>query len=760
MPVVLTNTGTTTWNPARVHLAYHWLWLVPREIVRRSRVLPYQEGIRTVLPAAVPPGAQVGVEGRLLAPSTPGLYWLQWDMVEEGVTWFVQDAPRQPRRLVIVRPTAAMACAPLPLLVALLALVALFGRRAPPGVVASHADLFWCAAVLLAKPFILYRDALLEPTAVAYWLTAAVALLVPAIALALLPRRPRVWLLTAIGLFASVLLVADVLYYRFFGDVLSAPAMLAARQTGRVSETIRSLLSPGLWWLVVDLPFALAIAFRLDRARTPPIARRTRSLVAAGAVLAVALGGAATQAPRLLAHDRLDQMFRNRAVVEQLGAFGFHAYDAWSYARATVLRPRPTAADLDAAVGWFAQRRPLRAGTGPLFGIARGRNLIVVQVESLQEFAVDHVVDGQEVMPHLRRWSAGALRFPAVTDETSEGRTSDAEFTTMVSLLPIEHGAVAFRDAGNHYVGLPRVLAERGYHTVSAVPFEPGFWNRDVMHPAYGFQRSLFEPDFTMTEQIGWGLNDRDFLQQMLPRLDALPRPFCAWLITLSLHHPFADFPAAHKVLRLGALEGTEFGNYLHTMRFFDEALAAFVDGLRARGLLDSSVVVVFGDHDAGFPRSRELAADIGIGADAVSWELADRIPMFVRIPPEGGLDPPHGIRPIPAGQTDLAPTLLALLGIDPVDLPFMGRNLLGSPGDPPVLRPYGDWIDSRHAYFSGAAAGAGATCYDRAAGRFVEARACAGENEEARRAHDVSRLVIAEDLQARARVRLRQGVR
>ena len=51
-----------------------------------------------------------------------------------------------------------------------------------------------------------------------------------------------------------------------------------------------------------------------------------------------------------------------------------------------------------------------------------------MQVESLQDFAVDFRVNGQEVMPHLRRWTADSLRFTNVTDQTSEGRTSDAEF--------------------------------------------------------------------------------------------------------------------------------------------------------------------------------------------------------------------------------------------------------------------------------------------------------------------------------------------
>ena len=241
---------------------------------------------------------------------------------------------------------------------------------------------------------------------------------------------------------------------------------------------------------------------------------------------------------------------------------------------------------------------------------------------------------------------------------------------------------------GNHYTALPSVLSEHGYATLSAVAFEPGFWNRRVMHPSYGFRQSLFEVDFRMTEQIGWGLNDYDFLQQMLPRLEGLPRPFAAWLITLSLHHPFEDFPERHKMLKLGALEHTSFGNYLHAMRFFDTALDAFMSGLAARQLLDDSVVVVFGDHDAGFTRNRAIAHAIGISDGDVAWTRNDRVPLFIRIP-RAGAGSPVGTRSMPAGQTDLAPTLLSLLGIDAADLPYIGRNLFAPAIDVPVPRPY-----------------------------------------------------------------------
>src|SRR6185369_13178355 len=130
VPVTLSNTGPGAWDPSRIHLSYHWLWLVPRELLHRSRTVPYQDGIRTELgDAPVVPGARVSLPGRLLAPEVPGVYWLQWDMVEEGVTWFAQVAPRQPRTLVLVVPPPAWLCAPLPLITALWGLYALRRRN-------------------------------------------------------------------------------------------------------------------------------------------------------------------------------------------------------------------------------------------------------------------------------------------------------------------------------------------------------------------------------------------------------------------------------------------------------------------------------------------------------------------------------------------------------------------------------------------------------------------------------------------------------
>ena len=404
VPIAVGNAGTTVWNPDRVHASYHWLWLVPREWLSRSRNVPYQDGIRTEFAAPVAPGESLEMDGRLLAPSFPGVYWLQWDMVEEGVTWFSQVSPRQRRTLVLVLPTTnpLTLFAPLPLLVALagLYLVGRIERRRDVAAwlvrCAAAADALWAAAALFSKPLLLVNEALLEPTPVAYWLMVVVAVVPVAAAALLFTRRARAWVLFVVVLAGTVIVASDIIYYRFFGDVLSMPVLLAVGQTPRLVATIRSLLAPRMLWLLMDLPFALWLVVKLRRTwifdRVP--VRRPWRLSAALVTALVAIG-IALSARSALAAAELDQMFRDRAVMEQLGPYGYHAYDAWIYVEARVTRPPLTRGEMAQIEHWFADRAPLRASAGSEYdGVARGKNLIVVQVESLQDFVVDYRVSG------------------------------------------------------------------------------------------------------------------------------------------------------------------------------------------------------------------------------------------------------------------------------------------------------------------------------------------------------------------------------
>jgi hypothetical protein len=104
VPVTVRNTGALPWSSAGDHqtrLAYHW-----EPLTGRTTLADF-EGLRTELPADVPPGGVLDLIGNVRSPKTEGTYRLQWDLVEEGVTWFSEQGNAMPEQRVDVTLTAS-----------------------------------------------------------------------------------------------------------------------------------------------------------------------------------------------------------------------------------------------------------------------------------------------------------------------------------------------------------------------------------------------------------------------------------------------------------------------------------------------------------------------------------------------------------------------------------------------------------------------------------------------------------------------------
>ncbi len=746
VPLTIRNDGLETWNSDHgFRVAYHWLTLRGTMVSR--------DGARTELPAVVRPGRSVDLVARLFTPEEPGIYRLQWDMVQEHVTWFSVRDPHFPiTHVMVVMPgmNGAFNAVPALTVIALCLLGFIYAARKAWTVhplllsLLGLSDLIWCTSSLWSKQWRVIAEAETIPSPGHGWIALAVAAVGP-VMLLWLPRRFRPWAAWVVAALGALLVLADLLYFRYFGDVISAPAVLGAGQTGRLGSDIRSLLQGVDIWLAVDLVAAIPLLVVVSRMPATALpARWSRRVAVACALIALVPGTVLGVRLRVTDRGAFQRVFRNMNLVEDIGLFGYHAVDLGRQVQSAIVRADLGDDEVAEVQRWFVEQALKRSGHGEWFGVAKGRNLIVLQVESMQQFVLRYEIGGQRVMPELNNRLSKAIWFSRMTDQTSEGRTSDGEFVTLASLLPIQHGAVAFRYPANRFVTLPDVLAKHGYHTLSAIPFDSDFWNRRVMHPAYGFARSLFVEDFRPGERIGWGLNDRDFLKQLAPTIQALPRPFAVWGITLSLHHPFTDFPDHLKSLDVGPWEGEPFGNYLHTMHFFDQALAEFIGTLGSSGLLDNTVIVVMGDHDAGFRWNSQLANALGFSNNQLEWTLADRVPFVVWIPGEEG---PRGENTTLAGQSDITPTLLSLLGIDAAPFPFVGRNLMNGSATGPVIRPYGNWLDEHHLFIG---TGRNDICYDTATRQRVGLSACQPAVPSAAEAYRVSQQVVTFDLQER----------
>ena len=695
-----------------------------------------EDGLRSELPGDLPPGASASVPVRVAGPHQTGPHMLELGLVREHVAWAAPPTAGLPHSAAVLIARRSDLAQIALVLASLAALVQARRRRLGPAALRRLPALWsWAATFALTLGFAdlaglpLWRGGLA---------ISASAACLPALLVLAAPGRLRpifAWLLC---LATAALLFADLLYMQLLGSIVPVQALIASHQVGDIGASITALAKPAYLWLAAPCVTGLLLALAWPRV---PSQRRPRAAVLALALLApVPLAVAMTAA---MTGPLGTRVFSEQHNVGRFGAIGAHSFDLLRTIRDRVLRPELSPERRAAVEAWFAARPP--TPTGSVAGIARGHNLLMIQAEALQGWVLGAAIDGQEITPFLNRLRGQALVYTALADETAQGMTSDAEYAVLNSQLPLGQGAVAFLRPGNRFVTLAHALQAAGYATISAHPYKKGFWNRATLHPRYGFERSLFSEELGPGPTVGWGLSDDAFFQRMVPELVALPRPFFGFLVTLSLHHPYDHFPAALKRLELGALEGSALGNYLHGMHHLDRSLERLFTSLADVGLLERTVVAIYGDHDSRLPASPDLLRLAGLRGwtTAVPLQL-DRIAGLVVVP--GGR--PHGEVGTVGGHIDLAPTLLHYLGIS-APRSFAGAALLPDQKE----RGFAAFSDGSAIgpgrAFSAAGRGVALTgaCFEHPSWRPLPPSECEALAERAQETLYVSRAVVDHDL-------------
>jgi phosphoglycerol transferase MdoB-like AlkP superfamily enzyme len=505
-----------------------------------------------------------------------------------------------------------------------------------------------------------------------------------------LPFLGRVWryvVALSLDVLLTLLTLADLVHFRFFNEVLSIPDLGRAAQLPIGFPAAVAALHARDSVLFADIAVAIAGAYLYVRAGRASGPQRRAPWRAS----ALALGGGillAAPVLRAIAIDReelYDYAYSRQFIVRGIGLLPYHLYDAYiQLAFAVRGRVTTSVADRARAIEYLRAFRAADGKPSPLAGIARGKNLIIVMAESLQAFPIGLSIDGQPVAPTLTQLATESLHFVNFFDQTHLGTTSDGEFTSLQSLHPLTAGAVATRYPTNDFHALPAVLAEHGYATLSAVG-EPGNeWNMLQMHPKLGFKQSHFKPSFQWDFEFGMGIPDAVLLPQAAARLRTQPQPFMAFFLSLSNHAPY-ELPPELRQLRVGPLDGTILGQYLQSVHYFDHALGLLLDELRASGLLETSVLAVYGDHHGFLDDPAALAELLGIdaGDQRLRWRTQKRLPFLIRLPHGQMAERYEGA----GGHLDIAPTLLSLLDIDPAGITRV--RLYGEPrgGDATVDR-------------------------------------------------------------------------
>ena len=495
------------------------------------------------------------------------------------------------------------------------------------------------------------------------------SLAVTALPVALVPGRWRSWGAAFWVAVLTVLTLGDLLYLRFFSTIVPIEAVRSAHQIWDLRTMVAELLEPQDAILLV-----LAVAVVLLAWIRPGDRLRGRRVVVLDVAVVIALLVASLPAASSIKEGLADRQGRRLADISHRleGGIAFaHLYEMVRVAGDRVALP-PLPEEDRQRLEALLDQRAAEAEQVSSFGVARGKNLLVVQAEAFPSWLLTARVGEQSVTPFLSSLGEEALVVPRLLDQTSDGRTSDAEYLVLNSLHPLPRGAVSYVHAMNHFVALPQILRRQGYSTLSAHAWKRGFWNRAILHPSYGFETSLFRRDLGDGAKVSWGLADHLFFDRVLDRAEQLPRPFFAFLVSLSMHPPYEELPPGFPGLELGELTGTNLGFFLNAAHYFDAAVRQLFEGLEARGLLEDTVVALYGDHTMeGFDWQR-VGTVLGLEPPSRNPAIAySFVPFLLRVP--GGT--PHGELDTAAGLIDVGPTLLHVLGA-PRPRSFVGRPL------------------------------------------------------------------------------------
>jgi phosphoglycerol transferase MdoB-like AlkP superfamily enzyme len=514
----------------------------------------------------------------------------------------------------------------------------------------------------------------------ARWTPALMPLVVVGVAL-LTGTRWRWRVLSLLGFAWSLVLLADRAYAEYFHQPINFRMTSGLGQLWDVRHSIVALVQPYDLAMLVSWIVLGVFAWRRRAMLSGSIGR---SSWATGALLAVAgTAGLVHAGVRASALEIPALGGSVGAYAREFGLGWYHLRDVWGLlGGGSEGRPLDDE-QRERILGALLHKERLNATDSPLFGVARGRNVMLIQLEAFSHALRDLPVREGSVTPTLDRLAREGLFFERAMDTAGVGRTSDCEFQVLTGLRSHSTVPVAFAHTQHDYTTLATVMTALGGETRSYHGNRGGFWNRSVTHPNYGIARSEFVESFEATVPRPWGVSDADVFAQLPERLAALDARFVALLISLSSHHPFRDVPAAVADWPVPAKDGSMLAGYLRLAHFTDAALGDFMQRMHDAGLAERTLFVIYGDHDPGLDADGRRVLGERLGRD-LDHPAERRVPLlFVAPGAERELAAGRGAAAkTVATFADIAPTVLHLLG-EPVPLGMYGTHLFV----PPVAR-------------------------------------------------------------------------
>ena len=458
--------------------------------------------------------------------------------------------------------------------------------------------------LLFAKTMFFYQNtiAVAEPIGIETILGTLFFLIIVVSAICILPNRARIVTGLMVSFFISLLLFSDNIYYTFSNNFLSVAQITNLQYGDEIASTLPMLLEWKQIWYFADIIILLIlIATKVLKIEKKP----KKTLKQKGMKIGAGVIGVICCSILMIQYvEKGNQLSYNKDMqIREATIYVCHIYDIQNAINIKASTAYKTKEQMEEAYQTLKQQYDSKYYQIPddLEGVLVGKNVIVLQLESVQEFVLHQKINGEEITPNLNRFLEDNVEFSNMFMQ-SYSTTADSEHSTITSLYPMENGMAFSKYYTNQYDDLFKMFHENGYYTSYMHGNYPYFWNRGNVYGRMEVDELDLKEQFEdLSENINGDLSDELLYRQAVQKLKTQEQPFISYIVSASSHTPYIleGLQDRSKVtIDVGEYKDTYFGNYLEAVNYADYAFGVFLEELKKEDLYDDTAILVFGDHN------------------------------------------------------------------------------------------------------------------------------------------------------------------
>lgn len=431
----------------------------------------------------------------------------------------------------------------------------------------------------------------------------------------LIKKEKRIRYFITLSIIFNIVCIVNSIYYHYYSSFASISLIANITFASDVSDAIVENVLKAVDLIYIWQTITLVIIYKkTNKKEYIKHKENKKKLVKTGLITSLSLFAVAALFMPLNAWSRLYNLWNRESVVMNHGIYVYQLDDFIQSLTPKITSVLGHDKALKKVTDYYKENK-YTPSNNEYTNIFKGKNIIVIHAESMQKFAMNLTFNNKEVTPNLNKLANEGIFFSNFYSQVGVGTSSDAEFTFNTSLMPSTKGTVFVNYFDRDYISIPKLLKEQGYYTYSMHANTGEFWNRNTMHKSLGYDKFYNKDSYTIDETIGLGLSDKSFFRQSVDIMKQIKeeenKPFYSLLIMLSNHTPFSDLALMedykttidvtidNQTVTRDYLNNTTMGNYLRSVHYADSAIGEFIDNLDKEGLLENTVLVIYGDHDA-----------------------------------------------------------------------------------------------------------------------------------------------------------------